>query len=169
MVCPDAEKILMVCDNSIPSCIAKKTDLKHGSLIPFSSSVSPMRRGWHKTEEISNVPLPLGLLPTIQTQETYLTELDTALEIDQKDIDWQARHSDDGDRATSDDAEDECATEVEPPSESADIRDVNGDGVINILDLVAVANGFGKTEPDINGDGIVNILDLVVIAKELGT
>ena len=75
---------------------------------------------------------------------------------------------DDGDRATSDDAEDESATEMEPPSESADIRDVNGDGVVNILDLVAVANGFGKTEPDINGDGIVNILDLVVIAKVLG-
>ena len=53
-------------------------------------------------------------------------------------------------------------------SESADIHDVNGDGVINILDLVAVANGFGKTEPDINGDGIVNILDLVIIAEELG-
>ena len=53
-------------------------------------------------------------------------------------------------------------------SEPADIHDVNGDGVINILDLVAVANGFGKTEPDINGDGIVNILDLVIIAEELG-
>ena len=51
---------------------------------------------------------------------------------------------------------------------SADIHDVNGDGVINILDLVAVANGFGKTEPDINGDGVVNILDLVMIAEELG-
>jgi endonuclease/exonuclease/phosphatase family metal-dependent hydrolase len=51
---------------------------------------------------------------------------------------------------------------------SADIHEVNGDGVINILDLVAVANGFGKTEPDINGDGIVNILDLVIIAEELG-
>ena len=48
---------------------------------------------------------------------------------------------------------------------SADGRDVNGDDLINILDLVAVANGFGKTEPDINGDGIVNILDLVVIAR----
>ena len=52
--------------------------------------------------------------------------------------------------------------------ESADIHDVNGDGVVNILDLVIVANGLGETEPDINGDGIVNILDLVVIAGELG-
>ena len=47
--------------------------------------------------------------------------------------------------------------------------DVNGDGVVNILDLVVVANGLGKTDPDLNGDGIVNILDLVVVAKALGT
>ena len=76
---------------------------------------------------------------------------------------------DDGDRATSDDDEDESASELEPPSESVNRLDVNApDGVINILDLVAVANGFGKTEPDINGDGTVNILDLVLVAKELG-
>ena len=43
--------------------------------------------------------------------------------------------------------------------------DVNGDGTVNILDLVAVANGFGKDMPDINGDGIVNILDLVAVAN----
>ena len=52
---------------------------------------------------------------------------------------------------------------------SVNRHDVNRDGVVNILDLVAVANGFGKTDPDINGDGIVNILDLVIIAEELGT
>ena len=46
--------------------------------------------------------------------------------------------------------------------------DVNGDGVVNILDLVAVANAFGEAEPDLNGDGIVNILDLVIVANAFG-
>ena len=44
--------------------------------------------------------------------------------------------------------------------------DVNGDGRINILDLVQVANGFGKSAPDPNGDGVVNILDLVFVAQQ---
>ena len=42
--------------------------------------------------------------------------------------------------------------------------DVNGDWVVNILDLVQVANGFGKNSPDVNGDGVVNILDLVFVS-----
>ena len=46
--------------------------------------------------------------------------------------------------------------------------DVNSDGVVNILDLVAVANGFGKSAPDVNGDGVVNVLDLVAVASAFG-
>ncbi|MXV74957.1 hypothetical protein F4Z99_11880 [Candidatus Poribacteria bacterium] len=47
----------------------------------------------------------------------------------------------------------------------APLADVNKDGIVNVLDLVIVANAFGKAEPDLNGDGVVNILDLVIVAN----
>ena len=46
------------------------------------------------------------------------------------------------------------------------LADVNGDGKVNVLDLVQVANGLGKAAPDPNGDGKVNILDLVFVANQ---
>ena len=50
--------------------------------------------------------------------------------------------------------------------------DVNQDGEVNILDLVAVASQFntvGEDLPeDVNGDGTVNIFDLVAIANHFG-
>ena len=57
---------------------------------------------------------------------------------------------------------------VEPPKLK---EDVNGDGVVNILDLVRVASNLGKSGEnggDVNGDGVVNILDLVRVAGALG-
>ena len=50
-------------------------------------------------------------------------------------------------------------------------EDVNGDGVVNIQDLVAVAAAFGETgetPADVNGDGRVNIQDLVAVAAAFG-
>lgn len=48
--------------------------------------------------------------------------------------------------------------------------DVNGDRVVNILDLVIVAQAFDKynANADVNGDGVVSILDLVLVASALG-
>lgn len=52
--------------------------------------------------------------------------------------------------------------------------DVNGDGSVNILDLVFVASQFGapvtaaNEAADVNGDGTINILDLTRIAQNFG-
>ena len=48
------------------------------------------------------------------------------------------------------------------------IVDINGDGVVNIQDLVLVAARLGEMwdgPEDVNRDGIVNILDLVLVAN----
>ena len=45
--------------------------------------------------------------------------------------------------------------------------DVNKDGVVNVLDLVIVANAFGEVAPDINADGVVNVLDLVLVSNAI--
>ena len=50
-------------------------------------------------------------------------------------------------------------------------EDVNGDGVINILDLVKVAARFGQSTEgteDVNSDGVVNVVDLVKVAAAVG-
>ena len=51
--------------------------------------------------------------------------------------------------------------------------DINGDGVVDIRDLVLISNNFGKTTAatenlDINGDGDVDILDLLLTGVRLG-
>ncbi|MDE0399561.1 MAG: T9SS type A sorting domain-containing protein, partial [Candidatus Poribacteria bacterium] len=61
-----------------------------------------------------------------------------------------------------------ASTEPEPESLTAD---VNGDGEVNIQDLVAVAAAIGQAgenDADVNGDGQVNIQDLVAVAAALG-
>ena len=55
-----------------------------------------------------------------------------------------------------------------PPRLAAD---VNGDGTVNIQDLVAVATAIGETGEtpvDVNRDGTVNIQDLVAVATAIG-
>ena len=45
--------------------------------------------------------------------------------------------------------------------------DRNGDGVVNILDLILVSNQLGTPEGDVNRDGMTNILDLTLVAQQL--
>ena len=49
-------------------------------------------------------------------------------------------------------------------------RDINGDGSVNISDLILVSQNLGSSNPqaDINDDGIVNIFDLIAVAQYLG-
>ncbi len=49
-------------------------------------------------------------------------------------------------------------------------HDVNGDGNVNIFDLVLIVQNFNQTNPqaDVNGDGDVNIFDLILVAQHLG-
>ena len=63
-------------------------------------------------------------------------------------------------------------TTIEIPPPPPTPWEVNGDGTVNILDLVFVAGQFGQSgdslKADINGDGTVNILDLVLVASHFG-
>ena len=48
--------------------------------------------------------------------------------------------------------------------------DVNQDGIVNVLDMIVVAQNFGQEPPsdsraDVNQDGVVNLLDLVFVAE----
>ena len=58
-------------------------------------------------------------------------------------------------------------------TESTQLKgDVNGDGTVNIQDLVLVGASIGQSgqnAADVNGDGVVNIADLVLVAGALGT
>ena len=62
---------------------------------------------------------------------------------------------------------------AEPAAVSETPWDVNGDGAVNIVDLVTVASAFGTSVPagspaDINGDGVVDIVDLVTVSSHFG-
>ena len=54
--------------------------------------------------------------------------------------------------------------------------DINGDGVVNIIDLVAVGSHFGarRGDPnylsaaDLNNDGVINIIDLTIVGSTFG-
>ncbi|MBT5711115.1 hypothetical protein HOI71_08745, partial [Candidatus Poribacteria bacterium] len=53
--------------------------------------------------------------------------------------------------------------------------DVNRDGIVDIVDIVAVAQRFGEDgpfdgfSPDVNGDDVVDIADLVTVARDFGS
>ena len=62
-------------------------------------------------------------------------------------------------------------TSASTPEPERLAEDVNGDGTVNIQDLVSVAANLGQSgsnPADVNGDSVVNIQDLVQVAGQLG-
>ena len=59
-----------------------------------------------------------------------------------------------------------CALVVQPACEG----DVNSDGQVDVLDLLAVIAAWGNPggEEDVNEDGIVNVLDLLAVIAVWG-
>ena len=54
-------------------------------------------------------------------------------------------------------------------------EDVNGDGIVDIIDIVLVARHFGESipapvdpNPDANGDGVVDIQDIILVGQHFG-
>ena len=72
---------------------------------------------------------------------------------------------DTGTKHTIEDLDGEIYLKAKSGLETPPTADVNADGVVNVLDLVIVANAFGEADPDLNGDGVVNIQDLVIVAN----
>ncbi len=59
------------------------------------------------------------------------------------------------------------------------LADVNRDGVVNLIDMVLVAQNFDNSDlevltetniyPDVNNDGVVDLIDLLTVAVEMGS
>ncbi len=60
------------------------------------------------------------------------------------------------------------------PDDCQCLQDINGDGVVNVLDLIDLLLCFGLPAApgcevqDVNGDGTVNVLDLIDLLLEFG-
>ena len=54
------------------------------------------------------------------------------------------------------------------PSTPILIEAVNGDGVLNIFDLIFLAQNFGTTKNDLNGESATNIFDRILVAIIFG-
>ena len=114
---------------------------------PESESVAKIRR-------FEDVPVKSGTVAT-------MTSEDLALSIDQ-----------DADGVAEEQVGPSVVETIGPDLPIVPPWDINGDGMVDIVDLVAVGSAFGTSgdgvPADVNGDGIVDIVDLVTVGTHFG-
>ncbi|RKU21067.1 hypothetical protein C6499_22890 [Candidatus Poribacteria bacterium] len=123
-----------------------------GGTPPYAYTLSPIPDGLHfdeVTQILSGTPSPLaeGITNTTYTATDAIGEsasLEFTIEVLEEGI----------------------------PADSP--VDVNGDGVVNVADLVIVAMAYGTQVPpgtdlpaDVNSDGVVNLPDLILVARAI--
>jgi hypothetical protein len=58
---------------------------------------------------------------------------------------------------------------VELPGDSTPCpADINGDGLVDVVDVLALLAAWGTDGADINGDGITDVVDLLVLIAAWG-
>ena len=165
--------------NNINECInriglSRHTHIDHHSsyaLITLESATTQpgvaMRVGsddaikvWLNGEVVHTNPINRGASDFQDTFNVNLKEGDNLLLVKVSDwiVDWSMFVGIDADvRAV-----------YKRPRRGLERVDINGDGIVNIRDLVLVVASFGSTEEspaDVDGDGVVNIKDMVLVAN----
>ena len=130
--------------------------LEHSELFP--SELTSTVKLWDVAQEktIANVGEHIGILGSLLGDSVWFSP----------DGDLLAYLAPDGIKLW------DVASAITPSDPEKIAADVNGDGVVNIQDLVLVASSLGKTGPtnaDVNADGVVDIRDIVTVAGALGT
>ena len=118
---------------------------------------------WLNGEVVHNKPVDRGAYDFLDTFEVDLKKGDNLLlvKVSERGGDWSMFVGIDAD----------VNAIYKSPQGLGPRVDVNGDGVVNIQDLVLVSSRFGQTgqnSADVNGDGVVNISDLVLVAGAFG-
>ena len=60
------------------------------------------------------------------------------------------------------------STPVELDVEPSCPADLDGDGLVGVMDLLAVVAGWGQAEADIDGDGHASVSDLLLVLANWG-
>ena len=118
---------------------------------------------WLNGEVVHNKPINRGAYDFLDTFKVDLEKGDNLLlvKVSERGGDWSMFVGIDAD----------VNAVYKSPQDPVPSVDVNGDGIVNIQDLVLVSSNFGKTgqnSADVNGDGIVNISDIVLVAGAFG-